>query len=265
MNITVCIKQVPGTSEVEIDEKTGNLIREGIDTKMNPYDLYAIETAMKIKENNSAKINVISMGPPQAVEVIQEAYMMGADNGYLLTDKKFAGADVLATSYALSQGINKMDNYDLIICGKMTTDGDTAQVGPEIAEFLNIPHVANVKKIIDINSNSITVEMDMPKTVEIQEVKLPCLITVEKEIHQPRLPSFKLKLATAKRKVNNITFNDLDDSNPENFGLDGSPTQVLEVFPPTSDRVNERWKGTGKELGERISKKLKKLKFVKDN
>lgn len=262
MNIIVCIKQVPGTSEVEIDETTGNLIREGIDTKMNPYDLYAIETAMKIKEKNSANINVISMGPPQANDVIKEAYMMGVDDGYLLTDKKFAGADVLATSYALSQGIKKMGNFDLIICGKMTTDGDTAQVGPEIAEFLDIPHVANVKKIIDINSTSITVEMDMPETVEIQEVELPCLITVEKDIYQPRLPSFKLKLATAKRKIKNISFNDLDDDNPENFGLDGSPTQVLDVFPPKSNRINEKWEGTGKELGERISNKLKILKFV---
>jgi electron transfer flavoprotein alpha/beta subunit len=188
VNIIVCIKQVPGTSEVEIDETTGNLIREGIDTKMNPYDLYAIETAMKIKEKNSANINVISMGPPQANDVIKEAYMMGVDDGYL--------------------------------------------------------------------------EMDMPETVEIQEVELPCLITVEKDIYQPRLPSFKLKLATAKRKIKNISFNDLDDDNPENFGLDGSPTQVLDVFPPKSDRINEKWEGTGKELGERISNKLKKLKFV---
>ena len=262
MNITVCIKQVPGTSEVEINEKTGNLIREGIDAKMNPYDLYAIETAMKIKEKKSAKVNVISMGPLQALDIIKEAYMMGADNGYLLTDRKFAGADVLATSYTLSQGIEQMGKYDLVICGKMTTDGDTAQVGPEIAEFLDIPHVANVKKILEINNQSITVEMDMPESVEIQKVKLPCLITVEKEIYQPRLPSYKLKLATAKRKINQITFDDLKDNDPTNFGLDGSPTQVLDVFPPTSNRTNEKWEGTGKELGKKIADKLKEMKFI---
>lgn len=262
MNITVCIKQVPGTSEVEIDEKTGNLIRDGISAKMNPYDLYAIETAMQLKKQNDSKVNVISMGPPQALDIIKEAYMMGADSGYLLTDRKFAGADVLATAYTLSQGIKKMENYDLIICGKMTTDGDTAQVGPEIAEFLGIPHVANVKKILDINSKSITVEMDMSESLEIQEVQLPCLITVEKEIYQPRLPSFKLKLSTANREIKQITFDDLDDSNVENFGLDGSPTQVLDIFPPESNRKNEKWEGTGKELGNKMAKKLKELKFV---
>ncbi len=262
MNITVCIKQVPGTSEVEIDEKTGNLIREGIDSKMNPFDLHAIETALKIKEQEDSEISVISMGPPQALDIIKEAYMLGVDNGYLLTDRKFAGADVLATAYALSQGIEQMKKYDLIICGKMTTDGDTAQVGPEIAEFLDIPHVANVKKILDINSKSITVEMDMPETVEIQKVTLPCLITVEKEICQPRLPSYKLKLATSERKIEQITFDDLKDNDATNFGLDGSPTQVLDIFPPTSDKTSEKWEGNGKELGEKLANKLKEMKFV---
>ena len=195
MNITVCIKQVPGTAEVEIDEKTGVMKRDGVDSKMNPYDLYAIETAVRLKENNKAEVSVITMGPPQAEAVIKEAYMMGADKGCLLTDRKFAGADVLATAYSLSQGITRMGQYDLIICGKMTTDGDTAQVGPEIAEYLDIPHVANVRKIHKITDKSVVVEMNMSESVEIQEVLLPCLITVEKDICQPRLPSFKLKKA----------------------------------------------------------------------
>lgn len=262
MNIIVCIKQVPGTSEVEVDEKTGVLKRDGIDSKMNPYDLYALETAINIKETQDANVNVISMGPPQAEAVIREAYMMGADAGYLLTDRKFAGADVLATSYALSQGIRKMGDCDLIICGKMTTDGDTAQVGPEIAEYLNIPHVANVREILSVTDSHITVEMDMPETVEIQEVALPCLITVEKDINQPRLPSFKLKIKTADKKIEHITFKDLEDKNVMHYGLNGSPTQVLRIFPPEANTTSERWEGNGESNGVRLSEKLKELKFI---
>ena len=262
MNITICIKQVPGTAEVEIDEKTGVLKRDGIDSKMNPYDLYAIETAVRLKEDKQANVSVISMGPPQAEAVIKEAYMMGADRGCLLTDRKFAGADVLATAYALSQGITRMGDYDLIICGKMTTDGDTAQVGPEIAEYLNIPHVANVRKIHKINEESITVEMNMAESVEIQEVKLPCLITVEKDICVPRLPSFKLKLKTAERPIEYITFKDLDDQNEMHYGLNGSPTQVLKIFPPPANTTSETWEGSNEELSKKLADKLHELKYV---
>ncbi len=262
MQITVCIKQVPGTSEVDIDEKTGVLKREGIDSKMNPYDLYAIETALRLKAEQGAKVNVLTMGPPQAEAVIREAYMMGADKGFLMTDKKFAGADVLATAYALSQGIRTLGDSDLLICGKMTTDGDTAQVGPEIAEYLQIPHVANVRRIHEINEKAIVVEMNMAESVEIQEVQLPCLITVEKDIYPPRLPSFKLKLKTAGRPVKNVTFKDLKDRNEMHYGLNGSPTQVLRIFPPEPNKTNEHWEGSGEALSKRLAEKLHELKFI---
>lgn len=261
MRILVCIKQVPGTTKVEVDEN-GVLIRDGVASKMNPYDLFAIETAMRLKEKHDARVYAVTMGPPQADAVIKEAYMMGVDEGYLLTDRKFAGADVLATAYALSQSAKRIANFDLIICGKMTTDGDTAQVGPEMAEFLQIPHVANVRKIIEKKQDSIVVEMDMAETVEIQEVKLPCLITVEKDIFMPRLPSFKRKLATKKREIQKITLQHLDDQNEEHYGLNGSPTQVLKVFPPEKSATNEKWTGNGVELGEKLAVKLKELKFV---
>ena len=264
MNILVCIKQVPGTSDVEVDEKTGVLKRDGIDSKMNPYDLYAIETALKIRETKGGTIKVLSMGPPQAAQIIREAYMMGVDEGALLTDRKFAGADVLATAYTLSQGIRKMGEFDLFLCGKMTTDGDTAQVGPEIAEFLQIPHVSNVRQILSMDDKAITVEMDMPETVEIQEVLFPCLITVEKDIYTPRLPSFKLKLKTNKREIPHITFRDLEDQDIYHYGLNGSPTQVLKVFPPPKNDVSEVWTGSGDELGRRLAEKLKELKFVRE-
>ena len=262
MEILTCIKQVPGTSEVEVDEKTGVLKRDGVDSKMNPYDLYALETALRIKEKNGANIKVLTMGPPQAKQVIEESFMMGADEGYILSDRKFAGADVLATSYTLSQGIKKVSTPDLIICGKQTTDGDTAQVGPEIAEFLNIPHITNVTKIIEVRENSIVVEYDMPNTLEECEVEYPCLITVEKDIFQPRLPSFKLKLKNKNREIDMYGLNDFEDKNENNYGLNGSPTQVCRIFPPTSNNEKEILKGSSEVINSVLVEKLLKLKLI---
>lgn len=262
MDILVCIKQVPGTSKVEVDPVTGVLLRNGIDSKMNPYDLYALETALKIREQVGGTVKVISMGPPQAMEVIREAYMMGADDGLLLSDRKFGGADVLATAYTLSQGIRRMGNVDLIICGKQTTDGDTAQVGPEIAEYLGMPHIANVLKIDEIKDNSVIVEMDMPNTIELAEVKFPCLLTVEKDIYQPRLPSYRKKLATKDRKIEMLSFKDLEDQDVNHYGLNGSATQVERIFPPAVNTDKEMWNGTGEELGDKLTSKLKEMKFI---
>ncbi len=262
MEILTCIKQVPGTSEVEVDEQTGVLKRDGVDSKMNPYDLYALETALKIKEQTGAKLKVLTMGPPQASQIIKEAYMMGVDEGAILSDRKFAGADVLATSYTLSQGVRKVGKADLIICGKQTTDGDTAQVGPEMAEFLNIPHVTNVTKIIDIKEHSIVLEVDMPTTREICEIKYPCLITVEKGIFQPRLPSYKLKIATSNKEVSMYSLNDFEDKNENNYGLNGSPTQVLKIFPPTHNTDKEVWSGETEEITKKFVNKLIDLKLI---
>lgn len=262
MRIMVCIKQVPGTSKVEVDEKTGVLKRDGVDSKMNPYDLYALETALRIKEKKGGNIKVISMGPPQAKEVIREAYSMGADEGTLVSDRKFAGADVLATSYTLSQGLRKCGDFDIILCGKQTTDGDTAQVGPEMAEYLGIPHVANVRSILDINEDFIKVEMDMPNTIEVLEVKYPCLLTVDKDIFQPRLPSYKKKVETKEREINVISLNDFEDKDEKKYGLNGSPTQVERIFPPSNNDKHEIWTGDSGELSERIEDKLRELKFI---
>ncbi len=262
MEILTCIKQVPGTTEVEVDETTGVLKRDGVDSKMNPYDLFALETALRIKQETNATLKVITMGPPQAKQVIEESFMMGADEGAIISDRKFAGADVLATSYTISQGIKKIGNPQIIICGKQTTDGDTAQVGPEIAEFLNIPHVTNVTKILDIKEESIVVEVDMPNTLEVCEVKYPCLITVEKDIFQPRLPSFKLKIQTKDREIPIFTLNDFEDKDEMNYGLNGSPTQVLKIFPPTPNTDKDILRGSSDELSEALSNKLKDLKLI---
>lgn len=262
MNIVVCIKQVPGTNKVEVDSKTGVLKRDGVDSKMNPYDLYALETAVRIKEMKNANVKVISMGPPQAADIIKEAFMMGADDGVLLSDRKFAGADVLATAYALSQGVKTLGNADLIICGKQTTDGDTAQVGPEMAEYLGIPHIANVRKLVEIKENSIVVETDMADYIQVAEIKLPCLITVDKDIFMPRLPSFKRKLAIKDKDVNIFALKDMEDQDETRYGLNGSPTKVERIFPPAANNNRELWKGTSEELVERLGAKLKELKFI---
>ena len=262
MKIVVCIKQVPGTTEVEVDPNTGVLKRDGVDSKLNPYDLYALETALRIKQEQGATVKAISMGPPQAMQVLREAYMMGVDEAVLLTDRKFAGADVLATSYALSQGIRQGGIPELIICGKMTTDGDTAQVGPEMAEFLGLPHVANVLRILEIGADAITVEMDMAATVEVARIHYPCLITVEKGIYQPRLPSFRLKLKTRDWPIRQLTLADLEDQDPSHYGLNGSPTQVKRIFPPAANTDHETWTGPGPDLAQRLGARLHQLKFV---
>jgi len=262
MRITVCIKQVPGTSQVEIDPETGVLKRDGVESKMNPFDLYALETALRLKQQYGGEITVISMGPPQAQAVIREAYMMGADRGFLLSDRQFGGADVLATSYTLSQGIRAAGPFDLLVCGKQTTDGDTAQVGAELAEFLGIPHVTNVCQIHGVEANSLTVTQDMPLHRLTARIALPCLITVEKGIFEPRLPSNKLMTATADRPVSIITLADLADNNPLHYGLNGSPTQVKRIFPPDKSDSQERWDGPEAESADRLFHFLDDHKFL---
>ena len=268
LEIIVTVKQVPDTTEVEVGED-GNLIREGVDSKMNPYDMYALETALQLKEEYGGHVTVLSMGPPQAEEVIREAFMMGADEGYLLTDIEFAGADTWATAYTLSQGlevIGKRDAYDLIICGEESTDGDTAQVGPQIGEALGIPHVAYVSDLLyeDTDTQKITIEKEMGDTIEVVEFPYPGLITVTKAVNQPRLPSFRLKLENKNKEITHLTFSDLPDNDSTNFGLDGSPTQVEKVFPPDDDIEQVIWKDeSGEKMADRVYYELKKeLKMV---
>lgn len=262
MKIAVCVKQVPGNSDVQVDPDTGVLLRDGVDSKVNPYDLYALETALKIKEENDAEIGIISMGPPQAMEVIRESFMMGADEGILLSDRRFAGADVLATSYTLAQGIKALGDIDLIICGKQTTDGDTAQVGPEMAEYLSIPHIANVSKILEIGDDAITVEADMGETIEVQDIPYPCLITVEKGIYTPRLPSYKRKFAAMQKEIKVMSLDDLPDREETKYGLNGSPTQVERIFNPEKNEDREMMKGNAKEIADELYKRIKEHKFA---
>ncbi|MCI6085426.1 MAG: electron transfer flavoprotein subunit beta/FixA family protein [Selenomonas sp.] len=262
MEILVCIKQVPGSNKVEVDPVTGVLKRDGADSKMNPYDLYALEVGLELKEQYGGRVSVLTMGPPQAKAVLYEAFAMGADEGALITDRKFGGADVLATSYTLSQGIKKFGTFDLILCGLQTTDGDTAQVGPEVSETLGIPCVCNVSAIGAVKAGAITVMMDMPEDIEEVRVSFPCLLTVQKDIMQPRLPSYKLKKATEKRGIRMFTLQDMDDQDEHHYGLNGSPTQVQRIFPPTSDKVQQTLEGTNAEMADQLYRILRKKKFM---
>ena len=269
MNILVCIKQVPGTSQVEIDEKTGTLKRDGVAAKMNPFDLYALETALKIKEKIEVEgrgrevvVTVLTMGPPQCEKVVREAFMMGVDRGVILSDHAFGGADVLMTSYTLAQGVKKVGNIDLIICGKQTTDGDTAQVGAELAEWLKIPHVVNVKNLGEITAKDITLTVDLPDYEITERIPFPMLMTVEKGVFEPRLPSYRKKLATADREITWLKLGDLEDTDSKHYGLNGSPTQVKRIFPPESRVEHVMLEGGEKEQAEKLSEILAEKKFL---
>ena len=238
MKILVCVKQVPGSSNVEVDPVTGVLKRSGIASKCNPYDLYAIEAALTVAERFCGSVEALTMGPPQAKAVIQETVCMGAQKGTVLTDRKFAGADVLATAYTLSQGIRKCGEFDLIICGKQTTDGDTAQVGAEVAEYLGIPNVSNVLSIDDLKDGKVFVTASLDDKVVTMSIALPCLISVDGDINTPRLPSYKIRKTLTDDAVTFLTFADFEDQNPDHYGLSGSATQVERIFPP--EKVSQK-------------------------
>ncbi len=263
MNIVVCIKQVPGTNKVKVDPVTGVLIRDGVESKINPYDLFALETAFSIADKNGATVQVLSMGPPQALEILKEALYMGADGGLLLSDRKFGGADVLATSTALSLGVKKLGDYDLIICGKQTTDGDTAQVGAELAEILNIEHISNVIEILEITKTHITVKIDLETSLQEVKIALPCLITTDKDINTPRLPSYNRKKQFEKLdKIKICSASDFEDLNENSIGLKGSPTKVEKIFQPQSNQNRQTLKGNNQELAEQLYSVLKENKFI---
>lgn len=262
MNILVCVKQVPGSNNVEVDPVTGVLKRNGIESKINPYDLYAIETALTLTEKYGGSVESITMGPPQAKAVIAETVCMGAKGGTVLTDRKFAGADVLATAYTLSQGIRKSGEYDIIFCGKQTTDGDTAQVGAEVAEYLGIPNVSNVLSVDDIKEGKVYLTAGLDdKNVKLC-IDMPCLISVDGDINTPRLPSYKIKKSLTDDAVKFLTFEDFDDQNPDNYGLTGSATQVERIFPPQKNDQKVNITGSSSEQTEQLFSILLDKKMI---
>ena len=262
MDILVCIKQVPGSNNVEVDPVTGVLKRDGVKSKMNPYDLYGLELGLSLVERYGGTLKVITMGPPQAKDAIIEAICMGANEGTVLTDRKFAGADVLATAYTISQGIKKMGNFDIIICGKQTTDGDTAQVGAEVSEFLSIPNVANVLSVEKIEDGKAVLVASLDEKVVTMSVKMPCLISADGDINSPRLPSFKVKQQVTEDMIKFVTFEDFEDKNPDNYGLSGSATQVERIFPPEKNTEKCVIDGTAEQQAEKLSAILRDRKIV---
>ncbi len=259
LNIVVCVKQVPDTTDVRIDPETNTLIREGVDSIMNPFDMYAVEEALRIKEKHEGKVTVISMGPPQAESILREAISMGVDDGVLLSDRAFAGSDTWATSYTLAKGIQSIGQFDIIICGKQAADGDTAQVGPGIAVHLNIPQITYVKKVENIENGKITVERLIEEGYEIIEASLPCLMSVVKEINEPRIPSLKGMMRSKKAQIKTIRADDLDVKS-EYLGLDGSPTQVVKIFSPPAREKGEMFTGEVSDIVEKLSNVIKEIK-----
>ena len=243
MKILVCIKQVPGSNNVEVDPVTGVLKRSGVPSKINPYDLYGIETALALTERFGGTVDTITMGPPQAKAVIEEAVCMGVRGGTVLSDRKFAGADVLATAYTLAQGMRKCGQYDLIICGKQTTDGDTAQVGAEVAEYLGLPNVSNVLSVDGFQEGKLRLTVSLDDAIVSLEIALPCLISMDADINTPRLPSYKIKKALTEDAVRFLSFADFEDQDQNHYGLSGSATQVERIFPP--EKVSQKQTVTG--------------------
>lgn len=237
MRVIVCIKQVPDTTDVKIDPERGTLVREGVPSIINPFDMYAIEEGIRIKEKYGGQTTAITMGPPQAQEALREAVAMGCDEGILLSDRAFAGADTWATAYTLSQAIRKIGKYDVILCGRQAADGDTGQVGPGVATQLGIAQLTYVCRIreLDPEAGTITVERLLEEGREVVSAPLPCLITVVKDINEPRYPSF-LGIRRARKKEYPVwTAADLvrdTGADAARFGLDGSPTRVMRVFTP---------------------------------
>jgi len=260
MQIIVCIKQVPETTEVKINPETNTLIREGVPSVINPFDENAVEAALKLRDLHGGKVTVITMGPPQAAEALRHTIAMGADEVILISDRAFAGSDTLATSYTLSQAIKRIGEFDLIICGKQAIDGDTAQVGPGIAEWLGIPQVSFAVKI-EKQDNKIKVERLLEEVNEIMEAPLPCMVTVVKQINDPRPPSLKGMMRAKKAEINTWGAKDLDP-NYDRLGQKGSPTWVVKIFTPPAKTGGEKLCGSVDEQVATLVDKLRERKVI---
>jgi electron transfer flavoprotein beta subunit len=256
MNIVVLIKQVPDTTDVKIDKKTGTLIREGVPSIINPDDKHAIEEALKLKEQFGGKVTVLSMGPPQALDALRESKAMGVDDNILLSDRAFAGADTWATSYTLATAIKKVGDFDLIICGRQAIDGDTAQVGPQVAECLNLPQVTYVRNLV-IDGTTLRVERALEDGFERIETTLPALITVIKDLNKPRYPSVR-GIVEACREAEYPVWTAKDiEAEPSKIGLEGSPTQVKRSFAPEPHGEGLMLEGTAEAMAKELVMRLK--------
>jgi len=263
MDIIVLIKQVPDTTEVKLDPKTGNLIREGIESIINPDDRHALEAAISLKQGLGGKVTAVSMGPPQAIDAISEALGMGADRGILLSDRAFAGADTWATSFTLGKAIEKLGGYDLILCGRQAIDGDTAQIGPQVAEYLGIPQVSYVCAIEEAKKKSMVVKRRLEDGYERVQCTLPALITVIAEINTPRYPLVGELIAACREKAPISIWNAADlGVQTRDVGIEGSLTHVIRTFSPKFKREGVILKGDTREAVGALVDKLKENRLL---
>lgn len=256
MHFAVLIKQVPNTADVKINPETNTLIREGVESVVNPFDMYAIEESLRLKDKLGGKVTAITMGPPQAEAILREAISLGVDAGILLSDRAFAGSDTWATSYTLASAIKKLGDIDIIICGKQASDGDTAQVGPGVATHLDLPQITFVRKIEEVDDKHIVAERLLEEGYEVIESPLPCLLTVVKEINNPRLPSLKGKMAAKKAQITTWSAKDLG-CEAGKLGLEGSPTKVVKIFTPPAREGGEMLEGEPHEIVAKLVQKIK--------
>ena len=260
MKIIVCVKQVPDTTEIKIDPVKGTLIRDGVPSIMNPDDKGGLELALRLKDQHGAHITVISMGPPQADVILREAFAMGADRAILLSDRKFAGADTLATSYALS-GLCRTLDYDLIIAGRQAIDGDTAQVGPELAEHLDLPQITYVADAKHLDNGNLLVHKENEDSVQVLEVEGKCLLTVLASAFEPRYMSVNGIMKAYEREVE-VWGADKIDVDESKLGLAGSPTKVFKSFPKALKAPGEVHEVSEEEAVELIINKLKEKHII---
>ncbi len=257
MKTIVCIKQVPDTTEVRIDPETNTLVREGVGAIINPFDENAIEEGLRLREKHGGTVTVITMGPPQAEEALRQALALGADEAVLISDRAFAGSDTLATSYTLSQAVRKLGDFDLILCGKQAFDGDTAQVGPGLAEHLGIPQLTYAIGVT-VDGRTCRAKRVLDDRYEVVEARLPVLITVVKQINEPRLPRLRNVLAAKKKAIEVWGAADIE-VDLDRCGLQGSPTWVVKTFVPTRERSCEVLAGDTSQLVAELVGKLREL------
>jgi electron transfer flavoprotein alpha/beta subunit len=260
MEIVVCVKQVPDTTEVKIDPVTNTLIREGVPSIVNPFDKYALEMALQLKDKHGGRITALSMGPPQAANALKECIAMGADQAILLSDRAFAGGDTLATSYTLSAAVRKMGNVDLIICGKQAIDGDTAQVGPEMAEHLGIGQITYVSNI-EVDGERVIADREQDEGYDVIEARLPLVVSIIKLPTDPRLPTVKGTARAYRTEIPVWTAVDLD-IDAKDVGLNGSPTLVKRIFTPQRRGQGEIIEGDSKDAVDLLVDKLMQAKII---
>ncbi|MCK5242714.1 electron transfer flavoprotein subunit beta/FixA family protein [bacterium] len=262
MNIVVFIKQVVATTNVKLDPETGTMIRDGVECILNPFDEYAVEEALRIKEKMGGKVTVVTMGPPQAKEIIRKTIGMGVDEGILISDRALAGSDTWATAYTLSQVLKKIGDYQLVITGKQAVDGDTAQVGPEVAACEGLPMIAWVRKIEEISETSIRAERLMEDGYDVLESPLPALISVVKEINEPRLESLRGKMKAKKYEPKVWGVADMPGFDVAQVGLKGSPTKVFKTFTPKRQYKGEMIAGDAAQAAATLVGKIKEMNIV---